>query len=70
VGKIQLRSLHPKKGDVVEILDPEEVLVRVKDAELIIDEETNRLIDKGELEGELKAGKLHKLRTMPVMRGG
>jgi hypothetical protein len=69
-GKILLRRLDEERGDVEEILDPEQVIVRVKDAEIIIDEDTNELIDKGKLEGELKAGKIKRVRVMPMMRGG
>jgi len=48
----------------------EQAIVELTDAEIIIDEDTNQLIDKGQLEGKLRAGEITKVREMPLVRGG
>lgn len=69
-GYVRIRKLNPDKGDEIKIVKAEDVMVEISDAELIIDEETNELIDSGELEGKIKAGKVKKVRTLPHITGG
>lgn len=57
-------------GDEEKIVPIEQAIVELTDAEIIIDEDTNKLIDKGELEGKLKAGEITKIRKMPLVSGG
>ena len=69
-GKVLLRKLDCNLGDIEKPVDIDKVLVEIEEREIIIDEETNTLINRDELEGKLKAGQVKKIRAMPPVRGG
>ena len=69
-GKVQVRKLDPKLGDLIELLDTDKVLVTIQEYEIIIDEDTQKMIPKDELQAKLDKGETKRIRTVPAVTGG
>lgn len=69
-GYVQIKRLDPDKGDVTEVVSIKEALIKIEGAELIISEEDQKVIEKGDAKVQIKEGKLQNIRTMPVVTGG
>ena len=69
-GKVQIRKLDKKLGDLVELVDSDKVLVHIEDYEIVIDEDTKLAIPKDQLQAKVDSGETKRIRTVPAVAGG
>lgn len=69
-GKVQIRRLDPLEGDKVEIVDAAKVSFAIKEYELIVDEDTMKLVQHDELQAKVETGEVRRVRAVTAVRGG
>lgn len=62
--------LDKRLGDLVELVDADKVLVRIEEYQIIIDEDTKKIVAKEDLPAKIEKGETKRIRAVPAVAGG